>query len=196
MGQTTSSSSSAANNKKKPPRSYLDEMEAPSDVEVPRLFVHPFGTRELKAKRKSWRPDAMNRVSLLILQANEPGHLLAEVAALRSRLDATSNGLSRRELHAYGALVALVVGDALGAPLEFRSLSYDAAAQPRVVGFDDAVWRTQGCNKFGLLPGQWTDDASMALCLAESLIAHGALHPHDLRLRFMLWWNLDRKSVV
>jgi ADP-ribosylglycohydrolase len=30
----------------------------------------------------------------------------------------------------------------------------------------------------------------MSLCLAESLLAHGALQPHDLRLRFVLWWHL------
>ncbi|MGG1619037.1 ADP-ribosylglycohydrolase family protein [Paenibacillus sp. NRS-1782] len=27
-----------------------------------------------------------------------------------------------------------------------------------------------GCGVFGLKPGQWTDDTSMALCLAESLV--------------------------
>ena len=27
---------------------------------------------------------------------------------------------------------------------------------------------TNACNKFQLAPGQWTDDCSMALCLADS----------------------------
>jgi ADP-ribosylglycohydrolase len=36
------------------------------------------------------------------------------------------------------------------------------------------------CNKFHLRLGQWTDDASMALCLADSLIATAVLStPHD-----------------
>lgn len=80
---------------------------------------------------------------------------------------------------------------ARAAPLEFRAVSYDANAQPRLTSMnDDAVWKTAGCNKFGLLPGQWTDDASMSLCLAESLLEHGRLHERDLRLRFLLWWQL------
>ena len=43
-------------------------------------------------------------------------------------------------------------------------------------------------NKFGLDPGQWTDDASMGLCLADSLLhsaadrcQDGALDGSDLR---------------
>lgn len=44
-----------------------------------------------------------------------------------------------------------------------------------------------GGGPFGLAPGQWTDDTSMALALAESLIAHPALDPRDLMDRFVGW---------
>jgi ADP-ribosyl-[dinitrogen reductase] hydrolase len=183
--------SSAATTKKKSTTnsltSFLDEMSAPSDVEVPLLFVHPNGTRLLRQHRGKWRPDALTRTSLLLL-GHSPSALADELAALSSHLD--SSACSVRELRAIGSFVALVVGDALGAPLEFRAVSYDRTATPQLVGFDDVIWRGTGGNKFGLAPGQWTDDASMALCLAESLLAHGRLHPHDLRLRFVLWWNL------
>lgn len=37
--------------------------------------------------------------------------------------------------------------------------------------------------------GQWTDDASMGLCLADSLISCGKFDAIDLRRRFHLWWN-------
>ena len=39
-------------------------------------------------------------------------------------------------------------------------------------------------------PGQWTDDASMGLCLGESLLTFPELiHPIDLRIRFLNWWD-------
>ena len=54
-----------------------------------------------------------------------------------------------------GSLLGLAVGDALGATLESR---HPGAFDP----IDDIV----GGGHFGLDPGQWTDDTSMALCLA------------------------------
>jgi len=36
-----------------------------------------------------------------------------------------------------------------------------------------------GGGPFGLEPGQWTDDTSMALCLAESLIESGEFDAVD-----------------
>lgn len=46
--------------------------------------------------------------------------------------------------------------------------SYDPTTLPRLVDFDDELWKSGGGNKFGLSPGEWTDDASMSLCLAGS----------------------------
>ena len=60
---------------------------------------------------------------------------------------------------AIGALLGLAVGDAVGTTLEFKPR---ASIKP----ISDMV----GGGPFGLKPGQWTDDTSMALCLAESLI--------------------------
>ena len=36
-----------------------------------------------------------------------------------------------------------------------------------------------GGGSFGLLPGQWTDDTSMALCLATSLIERDGFDATD-----------------
>jgi ADP-ribosyl-[dinitrogen reductase] hydrolase len=58
-----------------------------------------------------------------------------------------------------GALLGLAAGDALGTTLEFK---------PR--GSFTAITEMVGGGPFGLTPGQWTDDTSMALCLAESLV--------------------------
>lgn len=58
-----------------------------------------------------------------------------------------------------GCLLGLAVGDAIGTTLEFK-------APGSFAPIDDMV----GGGPFALRPGQWTDDTSMALCLAHSLL--------------------------
>lgn len=79
---------------------------------------------------------------------------------------------------ARGALLGLAVGDAVGTTLEFK-------APGTFVPIDDMV----GGGPFHLAPGQWTDDTSMALCLAESLIVCEGFDPRDQMERFVLWWK-------
>lgn len=67
-----------------------------------------------------------------------------------------------------GALLGLAAGDALGTTVEF---SPPGTFQP----LDDIV----GGGPFNLKPGEWTDDTSMALCLAESLIECKGFDPVD-----------------
>jgi ADP-ribosyl-[dinitrogen reductase] hydrolase len=69
---------------------------------------------------------------------------------------------------ARGALLGLAAGDAVGTTVEFRS---PGSFQP----LTDMV----GGGPFRLEPGQWTDDTSMALCLAESLVDRGGHDPAD-----------------
>ena len=86
---------------------------------------------------------------------------------------------------ALGAFIGLAVGDALGTTIEFQSRD----SYPRVT---DMV----GGGPFNLKPGEWTDDTSMALCLADSLIANkGSLDPNDLADRFVRWWKVGENSV-
>eukprot|EP01127_Copromyxa_protea_P010848 TRINITY_DN2686_c0_g1_i2.p1 TRINITY_DN2686_c0_g1~~TRINITY_DN2686_c0_g1_i2.p1 ORF type:complete len:369 (-),score=54.14 TRINITY_DN2686_c0_g1_i2:39-1145(-) len=88
-----------------------------------------------------------------------------------------------------GVLMGNVLGDALGAPFEFSPIEYGTTEMK--LGFEEKdIWTRTGYNSFQLQPGQWTDDASMALCLAESLIANNGFNPIDLRLRFYNWWQL------
>ncbi|MDE0805842.1 MAG: ADP-ribosylglycohydrolase family protein [Acidimicrobiales bacterium] len=78
-----------------------------------------------------------------------------------------------------GALFGLAAGDAVGTTLEFKK---PGTFQP----IDDMV----GGGPFGLTPGQWTDDTSMALCLAESLVeCGGELDPADQLTRYHRWWR-------
>jgi ADP-ribosyl-[dinitrogen reductase] hydrolase len=46
-----------------------------------------------------------------------------------------------------------------------------------------------GGGKFDLQPGLWTDDTSMALCLAESLIERKGFDPADQLTRYCRWWR-------
>jgi ADP-ribosylglycohydrolase len=72
-----------------------------------------------------------------------------------------------------GALPGLACGDALGTTLEFRP---PGSFEP----IDDIV----GGGPFELAPGQWTDDTSMALCLAESLVTNSGFDPFDQLERY------------
>lgn len=77
-----------------------------------------------------------------------------------------------------GSLLGLAVGDALGAPLE--------GLRP---GWFEPVEEMVGGGFHGVEPGQWTDDTSMALCLAESLIEVGGLDPADQLERYRRWYR-------
>lgn len=82
-----------------------------------------------------------------------------------------------------GALLGLAVGDALGTTLEFKS---PGSFEP----IEDIV----GGGPFHLQPGQWTDDTSMALCLAESLIECRGFDPADQMQRYVRWYRAGHLS--
>lgn len=82
-----------------------------------------------------------------------------------------------------GCLLGLAAGDAVGTTLEFKP---PGAFKP----IEDMV----GGGPFGLKPGQWTDDTSMALCLAESLIEKKAFDPIDQLERYVRWWRKGHLS--
>ena len=76
-----------------------------------------------------------------------------------------------------GCLLGLAAGDAAGAAVEFL---------PR--GSFAPVVDITGGGPFQLLPGQWTDDTSMALCLAESLVEKGFDHADQIE-RYCRWYE-------
>jgi len=75
-----------------------------------------------------------------------------------------------------GAMLGLAAGDALGTALEFR-------APGSFTPVDGIV----GGGPFRLRPGEWTDDTSMALCLAESLVERAGFDAADQMRRYLLW---------
>ncbi|MBV9128302.1 MAG: ADP-ribosylglycohydrolase family protein [Verrucomicrobia bacterium] len=77
-----------------------------------------------------------------------------------------------------GALLGLAAGDALGAAVEFMAPgSFEPLTDLRAGG------------PHGLQRGQWTDDTSMALCLAESLVECPGFNPVDQMERYVRWWR-------
>ncbi len=75
-----------------------------------------------------------------------------------------------------GCLLGLAAGDALGTTLEFRP-----------PGSFEPISDMVGGGPFDLQPGQWTDDTSMALCLATSLIERDGFDPMDQMQRYVRW---------
>ena len=77
-----------------------------------------------------------------------------------------------------GCLLGLAVGDAVGTTLEFRP-----------PGTFEPINDMAGGGPFDLPAGHWTDDTSMALCLAESIVETGRLDPADQMRRYVRWWR-------
>lgn len=82
-----------------------------------------------------------------------------------------------------GALIGLAVGDALGAAVEFKT---PGSFEP-VTGY-----RAGGPHR--LKAGEWTDDTSMALALADSITASG-WDLNDQSDRYVQWWRTGKYSV-
>ena len=73
-----------------------------------------------------------------------------------------------------GCLLGLACGDAVGTTVEFHTRGSFAPVTDMVGG-----------GPFGLRPGEWTDDTSMALCLAESLVEVGGFDASDQMERYL-----------
>lgn len=76
----------------------------------------------------------------------------------------------------HGCLLGLACGDAVGTTVEFHSR-----------GSFEPVTDMTGGGPFGLRPGEWTDDTSMALCLAASLAELGRFDARDQMQRYCRW---------
>ena len=82
-----------------------------------------------------------------------------------------------------GSFLGLVIGDAFGTTLEFAER-------------DEYPLLTEiiGGGPFRLKAGQWTDDTSMAICLAESLIECKGFNSTDQLERYLKWYRFGDNS--
>ena len=87
------------------------------------------------------------------------------------------NDIEKRSI---GSMMGMAIGDAMGSRYEFQPVEYD-----KIDLFNMGV---KSGGAFDLEPGQWTDDTSMGLCLADSLLVNnGNYDAHDLMKRFIAW---------
>jgi ADP-ribosyl-[dinitrogen reductase] hydrolase len=85
---------------------------------------------------------------------------------------------SKRKLRALGCFMGMAIGDALGAPIEFQELDYTRTG----------ITYMQNNARFNMKAGQYTDDTSMGLCLADTLLMNKGFDPFDVMLRYIAWW--------
>ena len=88
----------------------------------------------------------------------------------------------KKEKKAIACFVGSAIGDAAGVHTEFSDLAYD---NKKFHNFDDLKkhFREKRCEI-----GEFSDDTSMALCVADSIYFKKEFDPVDLRKRFLLWW--------
>ncbi|MDO4507987.1 MAG: ADP-ribosylglycohydrolase family protein [Candidatus Saccharibacteria bacterium] len=88
---------------------------------------------------------------------------------------------------ARGMLAGLAIGDALGAPIQFMPSG-------RIIGMIHQIRKMQDRN--GFPKGYWTDDTSMALCLADSLLECGGYDSYDVMGKYSAWKDKGYRSCV
>jgi ADP-ribosylglycohydrolase len=85
----------------------------------------------------------------------------------------------------HGALLGLAVGDALAATTQYRK-----------PGSFAPLGDLLGGGPFDLPRGAWSDDTSMALCLAESLVETNGFNPRDQVERYTRWQQQGHLSAT
>jgi len=108
---------------------------------------------------------------------------------------------------AVGSMVALAAADATGHWFEFMDacdkpganfgrtvfdvskLHFVPATSSDPRTYPPACFSGTFLNRFALHMGQWTDDCSMSLCMADSLLIKQQYDGSDIRIRFWNWWN-------
>ncbi|CAF3800800.1 unnamed protein product [Rotaria sp. Silwood1] len=144
----------------------LEEMD---DETLRSEALRPPTARRL-SKDESFECRFKDKEGTTIIKPNECEHLTHPRGEIDERI------LNRIK----GSMFGLVLGDALGAHVEFRPHSYLLA---------NPVIDLRGGGTWGLEKGQFTDDGSMALCLANSLVARRGFEPYDQLVRYKWWFR-------
>jgi ADP-ribosyl-[dinitrogen reductase] hydrolase len=84
-----------------------------------------------------------------------------------------------------GSFIGLAMGDTLGMPLEFKSPNeFEPLTKPEAGG------------PFDLPLGYWTDDTSMALCLADSILEKKGYDSYDVMDKYWAWSTNGYRSSI
>lgn len=85
----------------------------------------------------------------------------------------------------YGAIYGAIVGDALGAPIEYESMK----DRLTVNGMLDAT-------HYEVTPGVWTDEGGLFLSLSQSLLDVGKLDNQDILTKFLGWYQKGHNTPL
>eukprot|EP01060_Flectonema_neradi_P035405 TRINITY_DN650_c2_g6_i1.p1 TRINITY_DN650_c2_g6~~TRINITY_DN650_c2_g6_i1.p1 ORF type:complete len:495 (+),score=84.75 TRINITY_DN650_c2_g6_i1:73-1557(+) len=153
----------------------------PITADLLRKAFDPVTCREVYNSRDV-SPEALCNYSIFDDDREKSQELVSNLRANVKKLKPEQWIMNR----SFGSFIGMVIGDAAGAPLEFSSVRYGVDESK---GLDDTdIWFKREYNSFRLQPGQWTDDASMGLCIADSLLVNkDGFDPLDLRMRFLMW---------
>lgn len=77
----------------------------------------------------------------------------------------------------YNGIMGLVVGDALGVPVEFKKRD------------TYTVTDMTGYGTYNQPPGTWSDDSSLTLATLDSMVKLGKIDPADIMQNFFYWLN-------
>ena len=77
-----------------------------------------------------------------------------------------------------GAITGLIIGDALGVPVEFNS---------RESLIKNPVTEMKGYGTYNMPPGTWSDDSSMAIATMTSIVNKQAIDYDDIMNEFLEW---------
>uniref|UniRef100_UPI00289703B5 ADP-ribosylglycohydrolase family protein n=2 Tax=Mixta calida TaxID=665913 RepID=UPI00289703B5 len=126
-------------------------------------------------------PGLQQRMEYMPVERGQSGDCAASKPEwLQTRPQSVSDAVALDK--AMGALVGLAAGDAVGTTLEFL---------PRD---ESKVTDMVGGGPFRLKPGEWTDDTSMALCLAETYLEAGKMDVDLFRKKLVRWYHYGENS--
>ncbi|CAF1051476.1 unnamed protein product [Rotaria sordida] len=141
------------------------------------------------AKQSERHPSCQFRTdkSWLVLQYNSNGKIMIPHELEKYMIDPPENIDSTILDRIHGSMIGMALGDALGAYVEFRSHQYL---------LKNPVTDLQAGGTWGLNKGEFTDDTSMALCLANSLVARCNYVPYDQMVRYKWWYRKGYMSSI
>jgi ADP-ribosyl-[dinitrogen reductase] hydrolase len=117
---------------------------------------------------------------------NPPWPQGGEAANPQAGVPTTQAGAEEKRRDRFrGCLLGLAVGDAVGTTVEFKGR-----------GTFPPVQDMTGGGPFSLPVGAWTDDTSMALCLATSLVEQQGFDAKDQMDRYVRWFQAGYLSSI